>query len=509
MNANRELPANRCMPLAEWPARDRAAWEAAFQPTTVGAYWSEATKRMVQTGYGRWLTHLGEQQLIDGSTPAAARVTDERISSYIAVLRVTINDFTVAARIEQLGNAMRVIVPDRHWHRLQHIADKIRAAARRQREQASVAPLACGERDQTASDRCKATHSGLPLGQWPAADQAAWAAALTIGDALDPGGLASRWAPATQRIAEEGYGYWVAWLAERDALDPKSSPATRVTRDQLRIYAGEMDKQLAPFTVVTRIQQVGNAMRAMAPEQDWRWVQRAADRLRACAVPVRNKRARLQSPEQLVALGVQANGKSRRSGQRQASRTRCSVSGWLADRLPRATSGPRPQSHLDRLWLAPGAPQFRLVAGVLRNRDQDRTADRISPASRAIRRVVALHGGVSASSPRSWSKARSAGHGPVGIKAGFANGVSAIAHQVRQHTKAAFGQPLSPHLFRDCLATGVAIAAPTKIYIIPILLGPHHTGHLGTPLQSRRQHRGRPALYRHDRRIAQFEPYAD
>ena len=44
-------------------------------------------------------------------------------------------------------------------------------------------------------------------------------------------------------------------------------------------------------------------MRAIAPDEDWRWIRQASDRLRSRAVSVPNKRARLQSPEQLVALG--------------------------------------------------------------------------------------------------------------------------------------------------------------------------------------------------------------
>jgi hypothetical protein len=65
-----------------------------------------------------------------------------------------------------------------------------------------------------------------------------------------------------------------------------------------------MQATLAPHTVATRIEAVSNAMRALAPKQDWRWIQRAADRMRAGAVSVRNKRASLQSPEELVALGM-------------------------------------------------------------------------------------------------------------------------------------------------------------------------------------------------------------
>jgi len=93
MSVVRQTMSNRCMPVPEWPAPDRAAWIAALQPdgtpdlSAVAVHWSEATRRMVRSGYGRWLTWLAEQELLDATTPPAERITTERLSSYIAALR--------------------------------------------------------------------------------------------------------------------------------------------------------------------------------------------------------------------------------------------------------------------------------------------------------------------------------------------------------------------------------------------------------------------------------------
>ena len=43
--------------------------------------------------------------------------------------------------------------------------------------------------------------------------------------------------------------------------------------------------------------------------------------------------------------------------------------------------------------------------------------------------------------------------------------------EVRQRTVAAFGKPLSPHLFRNAVATGIAISAPTQMDMVHPLLG--------------------------------------
>ena len=43
----------------------------------------------------------------------------------------------------------------------------------------------------------------------------------------------------------------------------------------------------------------------MVRGKDWRWIIRAAHRIRSRAAPVRDKRAPLQSPDRLIDLGMQ------------------------------------------------------------------------------------------------------------------------------------------------------------------------------------------------------------
>ena len=143
-----------------------------------------------------------------------------------------------------------------------------------------------------------------PVPRWPAADQAAWAQAFVPGDPFNPGGLGADWAMTSRRQIASGYGKWLAWLDERGLLDPKVSPVSRATRLLVATYTKDLQAVYSPFTVQGRIQQVGDALRIMAPDQDLRWITRGAWRLRTKAVPLMDKRARLQSPIRLVALGL-------------------------------------------------------------------------------------------------------------------------------------------------------------------------------------------------------------
>jgi hypothetical protein len=143
----------------------------------------------------------------------------------------------------------------------------------------------------------------LPFDLWPAADRAAWQAALRPGDAFDVGGLASRWSEATRRKTMLGWGRYLFFLQERGELDPMATPAQRITEERLTAYLLELQRTNRGHTPQNRIQELGAALRALAPEGDWRWILRAASRLRANTVPAHNKRERLRPAEELAAEG--------------------------------------------------------------------------------------------------------------------------------------------------------------------------------------------------------------
>jgi integrase/recombinase XerD len=88
-------------------------------------------------------------------------------------------------------------------------------------------------------------------------------------------------------------------------------------------------------------------------------------------------------------------------------------------------------------------------------------------------------------------------------KRGLPLGYAAVAHQVRKHTAAAFGQSLSPHLFRDAVATAIAINVPKEIALILPILGhttlrtsERHYNQAGTLEAGRRHARAIAAMRR-------------
>jgi len=121
-----------CRPVAVWPLPDQTAWEAALckgdilEPGGDGAHWAPHSRRKIANGYGRWLDWLDTQALLDPDLTPAARITPERVVGYVADLRLSNSPYTVLARLQELYQAIRVMVPESDWTWLRRIENKLR-----------------------------------------------------------------------------------------------------------------------------------------------------------------------------------------------------------------------------------------------------------------------------------------------------------------------------------------------------------------------------------------------
>ena len=117
MTGSNNGPPRRCMPLAEWPATDHAAWLTAVAPGDLlndggpGARWSPQTRRKRIESYGRWLTYLAHHGLLDEGARPGGRVRREIVADYVRELTATVAPYTVLCRIEDLYGVMRVMAP--------------------------------------------------------------------------------------------------------------------------------------------------------------------------------------------------------------------------------------------------------------------------------------------------------------------------------------------------------------------------------------------------------------
>jgi integrase/recombinase XerD len=130
-----------CLPVESWPAQDRTLWEASlvesdpFGESGVRARLRPATNRAVVKGYGRWLLFLAAAGDLDADAAPASRITKDRVRSYIDALEHSGNySSSIAARLEQLRAAAKIMDPTSALDWLKAPAARLRARATPKRD---------------------------------------------------------------------------------------------------------------------------------------------------------------------------------------------------------------------------------------------------------------------------------------------------------------------------------------------------------------------------------------
>ena len=156
------------------------------------------------------------------------------------------------------------------------------------------------------NDEIKRSHRSLPLHEWPTPDQEGWRIAnLPPHFARLSVGYARRWKASTRKLIEIDYGHFLSWLDATGKLDRSLAPADRITPEILECYLEAMRLAgFAPYTISGRIARLGNALRAIAPGNDWHWVCLAGSRLQCLAEPITDFEARFRPAPEILELAL-------------------------------------------------------------------------------------------------------------------------------------------------------------------------------------------------------------
>lgn len=316
----------------------------------------------------------------------------------------------------------------------------------------------------------------LRLEDWPAADRAAWQAAMAPGDILEGTiGPGHHWSSDTREKYQKGYGRWLTFLMTSGRFDPARfgsvpTPADRITPEAVRAYGEELREQLAPWTVWGRLAELLAVARAMAPEGDWAWLRRLVGRLEANLSPSKSKHQRLRPATAIFEAAVQALRDLERAP-------------------PRRHAAPRYRDALIVALLI-ACPTMRLrnlasiTIGVHLLRLSDRYQLRFAAAEMKARKPVEvpvpqaltpyLDRYIGEVRPRLLASAP-ADAPPTGrlwiCQYGWPLKAKMLHARICKTTEKILGAPINPHLFRDCAVTSVALDDPAHIGIAPPLLG--------------------------------------
>ena len=212
--------------LSEWPELDQHLWQIATQKGNFlerdgrAAHWADATKRQVQKGYGKWVFHLkaeGALPPLDEQNPAQ-RINEDQLRSFLGRLKEQgLASQTIASRITDLTEAIRVMEPDADISALRQLSATMQQrAAPSRKKYARIKPpqeiweACCSYMEQTIIDNPKPNMgqasryrdalslgflaqrplrrrnmSGLVIGQQLTLDQGFWYCHITGDEAKD------------------------------------------------------------------------------------------------------------------------------------------------------------------------------------------------------------------------------------------------------------------------------------------------------------------------------------
>jgi integrase/recombinase XerD len=311
----------------------------------------------------------------------------------------------------------------------------------------------------------------LPISAWPELDHRLWHAAQTPTSLLDEGGRASKWRPATVGLVANAYGLWLRWLRHKGRLSGTEPPIARITRARIGDYLADLKTRYSDATIALYLHHLHAMLRAMSADSELAWLAQLARRISARAKPARPKLPRLVDSGVLFAVGLQLM---------EDARTHSDGLGIGAaveyrDGLQIAMLACRPLRLGELMALrvdetirkVESRYVVQLPASVTKNR---RELERPYPGElteaidfyiHQVRPVLAARKASSAvGSDAFWVSRRGNPMRPGNV-----------SDRIRRLTRKHVGRDLSPHLFRDCAATSVAIKDPRHIGIVKDVLG--------------------------------------
>jgi site-specific recombinase XerD len=109
----------RSLPVALWPAADRASWEEACRPSVrlkpggAASHLKPVVQRDLAQRYGLFLDCLSRSGRLDEKAGAGAQVTPDNVNAYVAELKSRVSSVTVYGSIQKLRRFVQLITPDR------------------------------------------------------------------------------------------------------------------------------------------------------------------------------------------------------------------------------------------------------------------------------------------------------------------------------------------------------------------------------------------------------------
>jgi integrase/recombinase XerD len=310
----------------------------------------------------------------------------------------------------------------------------------------------------------------LPISKWPAEDRAAWTRARMSGDVFTGTGPAAHWSDKTACMVVKAYGQWLSWFGSKVGDPDRHPPLRRIVPETVESYARFWLEQGSTVTALSRVRDLYEAIRVMHESADLDHLKWVLTRLRARAKPVRQKAQLVRHSRDLFLAGrayMEAASDPQLYPTLRSARYRDGlIIALLAFRPIRIANlgaieiGRNLHRRAGQWWLQFAANEVKDKGGdglefVL----PDELTIWLEPYLQDHRPIL-LRG---RTSKMLWVSTR-----------GSDMTERAIYQEVVTATRVSLGIAISPHLFRDCAATTIAMDAPADVEIVARILG-HRT----------------------------------
>jgi integrase len=308
--------------------------------------------------------------------------------------------------------------------------------------------------------------SPTPKSLWPPVDALRWEQAKIGGKLFDKGGAAD-WRPATQWGAEKAWGTFLTWLDRHGLLRPGDPMEQRVRPELIEQFIAEYQVGRAPLTVAGTVRSIAQMLRACSPPDGSDWLSQLGWSMMNSAKPARSKMPRIASPRDLLKLA----DKLMQEG-RQGSKINRRGALLYRNGLMTACLAARPMRLGEFMALRLGKTLIRQDEGWLIHIPPGMTK------SRRLRRqsfpnslTSAIDFYVEHLRPTFFSKAVYPDNGALWVGCDGPLLPTSVSNVVSQTTLKGLGKSISPHLFRDCAATAIALDLPEEVGITKSVLG--------------------------------------
>lgn len=266
----------------------------------------------------------------------------------------------------------------------------------------------------------------------------------------------------------QAYGRWLGYLLQFESAALAQAPGERVTRDRVASYCAGLSQTNTPLSIASQVRHLRGALGLIAPALDWSWLLVIAKQIEAQSSP-RSKPHRLRLSDELYDLGRNLIDQAEAEISRTSTVSKDAAL-TFRDGLIIALLALAPVRRRNLQDLRIGETLVRAGAGwsVVFGEQDTKTGRELDyplpeDLSRRLDRYIAdirpaLFG--SGTHKGLWASAK-----------GYALSGDALYTTVCRRTKAAFGEAVNPHLFRDAAATFLAVTAPERVQVASDLLG--------------------------------------